>query len=229
MLDAWNVGQHGRMLLEAQEKQQTIRAAVEVCDEGAPFGRRADASTKLIDDWNPYPFDPPAQRALRFIRPGQRAELRDQLILALLDAAAESARALKRRRIGPRWIKDETGVPAKLSVLDLDIDDLVRVLRTLAIKEYEKLLLGLLPLVNSSEINQPDIMSMETEVVDEPAEPYPERLSQVLHMLSPRERELMENLKSDPSRAEAARQMGITASTVRVHWFNIKKKLRSLM
>jgi DNA-binding CsgD family transcriptional regulator len=210
--------------------QQIAQDAAEVCDEEAPFDRRSKASENLIRRWNPYPFDRKAQRALKHAGAERRAELRDDLILNLLSVAAESARNPKPWRIARSWIKDANGALAKLTLLDLDVDDWLRALRTLAVKQYQKLVLdGLLPFASRG-LRDSGGSSSASSSSEETSESYYERIGEEkIQALSPRERELMERLRSDTSLSKAARQMNITPSTARVLFSRIKRKLRSRM
>jgi DNA-binding CsgD family transcriptional regulator len=210
--------------------QQIAQDAAEVCDEEAPFDRRSKASENLIRRWNPYPFDRKAQRALKHAGSERRAELRDNLILNLLWVAAESARNPKQWRIGRSWIKDENGALAKLTLLDLDVDDWLRALRTLAVKQYEKLVLdGLLPFASRG-LRDSGGSSPASSRSEETSGSFYERIGEEkIQALSRRERELIERLRSDASLSKAARQMNITPSTARVLFSRIKRKLRSRM
>ena len=89
----------------------------------APFDRRSKACENLIRRWNPYPFDRKAQRALKYAGSVRGAHLRDDLILNLLSVAAKSARNPRLWRIARSWIRDENGALAKLTLLNLDVDD----------------------------------------------------------------------------------------------------------
>src|SRR6185437_10395779 len=74
----------GQMTVRILSWQQIAQDAALVCDEEAPFERRSKASENLINRWNPYPFDPRAQKALKYAGSERRAELRNDLILNLL-------------------------------------------------------------------------------------------------------------------------------------------------
>jgi DNA-binding CsgD family transcriptional regulator len=210
--------------------QQIARDAAEVCDEEAPFDRRSKASENLVRRWNPYPFAPEAKRALRNAGSERRAELRNDLILNLLSVAAESARNPKQWRIARSWIKDENGALAKLTLLDLDVDDWIRALRTLTIKQYEKLILdGLLPFA-SRRLRDTDGSLSASSSSEETSGSFDERIGEEkIQALSRRERELLEYRRSGISLSKAARQMNITPSTARVLFSRIKRKLRSRM
>lgn len=220
----------GRMAVQIFGWQQIARDAAEVCDEEAPFDRRLKASENLIRRWNPYPFDRTAQRALKLAGSERRAELRNDLILDLLSVAAESARDPRPWRIARSWIKDESGALAKLTLLDLDLDDLLRALRTLAVKHYEKLVLdGLLPFASCGRRDSRD-SSFASSSSEETSGSFDEWIGEEkIQKLSPRERELMVRLRSDTSLSKVARQMDIAPSTGRVLFLRIKRKLRSLM
>jgi DNA-binding CsgD family transcriptional regulator len=132
--------------------------------------------------------------------------------------------------IGRSWIKDENGALAKLTLLDLDVDDWLRALRTLAVKQYEKLVLdGLLPFASRG-LRDSGGSSSASSRSEETSGSFYERIGEEkIQALSRRERELFEYLLSDPSRSKAARQMDIAPSTARVLFLRIKRKLRSGM
>jgi DNA-binding CsgD family transcriptional regulator len=152
------------------------------------------------------------------------------LILNLLSVAAESARNPKPWRIGRSWIKDANGALAKLTLLDLDVDDWLRALRTLAVKQYEKLVLdGLLPFASRG-LRDSGGSSPASSRSEETSGSFYERIGEEkIQALSRRERELIERLRSDASLSKAARQMNITPSTARVLFLRIKRKLCSGM
>jgi hypothetical protein len=220
----------GQMAVRILSWQQIAQAAALVCDEEAPFDRRSKASENLINRWNPYPFDPRAQKALKYAGSQGPAEVRNDLILNSLSVAAESARNPKQWRIARSWIKNEKGALAKLTLLDLDVDDWLRALRTLTVKHYEKLLLDRLSLSASRELRDTDSPFPPSSSSDETSVTFFDRIEEeMIQKLSPRERELIECLRSDNSLSKAAVQMNIRPSTARVLFSRIKRKLRSRM
>jgi DNA-binding CsgD family transcriptional regulator len=229
-LKAWQALEPGYMAAQIFNWQQIARDAAEVCDEEAPFDRRLKASENLIRRWNPYPFDPKAQRALRDAGTERRAELRNDLTVNLLTTAAESARTVKQWRIGRSWLKDENGALAKLTLLDLDFDDFLRALRTLTIKQYERLTLDCLFPFASRGLRESAASSSASPSSDEKSGSFDERIGEKeIQALSRRERELFERLRSDISLSKAARKMNIASSTARVLFSRIKLKLRKPM
>jgi DNA-binding CsgD family transcriptional regulator len=208
-----------------------VIAAMEFCDEEAPFIRRVNATEELIHRWNPYPFDPKAQWALRRAGPELRAEIRNDLITKLLSVTPHFVKNPKPWRIGRTWIKDDNGKLAKLTLLDLDGEDSMRALRTLIIKEYEKGALRALPDSASQVLRDSGGASSEPESAD-PEEgngSLEDRLGAKIGALSSREREFLELRLSAMTTIELARQMNIVPSTARVYLFRIARKLRKPM
>ena len=201
-----------------------------VCNEEASFDQRLKASENLIKQWNPYPFDPIAQRALQYAGFECRAELRENLSLDLLSIAAKLVRVPKKWRIGRRWLKGADGTPARLTLGNLSIRNLIRALRTLAVKQYEKLILeNHLPFTCHGLRDSGDTFSELSSSVKIAESFYAGPAENRLQALSPRERELVECLRRDDSLSKAAEQMNIRPSTARVLFFRIKKKLRGRM
>jgi hypothetical protein len=79
-----------------------------------------------------------------------------------------------------------------LTLLDLEIDNLMRALRTLAVKEYEKCALSSLTNSASRELRESDGAFFESANSDETNVLLEDRLGAKLEVLSSRERELLE-------------------------------------
>jgi len=222
--------QYSRYLGEFQRQisasAQIQISAARVCDSLVPLESRLKAAAYLIRLWNPYPFDPKAKLALRFAGVRSRGELHSDLALSLLSGAEESVKALKPRRIGRLWLKDESGKRAKISLLDLEADDFLRALRTLSIRAYEKLVLDTIPTAISREMRDSDVDSFDDPNSTETNTRSLGEPKSLLQSLSPREQQLWEYLKQDMSKVSAARRMNISPSTARVLFSRIRTKLR---
>jgi len=203
---------------------QFRRAAALVCDDGAPIQHRLQALEDLIERWNPYPFDRVAQGALRAAGAKGRAEVRQDLRLTVLDAAAEAARTPQTWRFGRRWLKDASSRRAFVTLPDLEIDDFMRALRTLFINSYERLALDRVPLFNAREIRDSDQYGTVLSTSNEADQLSFEELGDRLSELSPHERQLFDLIARGESRASAARLMHVKPSTVRVLLLRIRKK-----
>jgi DNA-binding CsgD family transcriptional regulator len=206
-------------------KQRIAFAAAQLCNDQVATEHRCKAFEDLSKQWNPYPFDPLAKRALRAAGPQGRAELRRDLCLAVLDAAAEAACIPKARRIGRKWLKGEGGGRALLTLLDLEADDFLRTLRTMLIKEYERLALGEAPVLVARELRDSDQDWTEPSTSIETAEQAFEGLENLLDKLSRRELQLWRLLAQGVSPPNAARLMHITPSTARGFLRRIRRKL----
>jgi DNA-binding CsgD family transcriptional regulator len=209
--------------------QQVGLSAARVCNGEAAIDSRLGAADYLIELWKPYPFDPQAKLALRAAGSSGRDDLRRDLPLRLLFAAVESTRTSKPRRVGRRWLKDATGKRAKISLLDLEIRDFLRALRTLTIKTYEQLVLSVYPVLISREMRDSDGAYPDRARSIGRERPLVDLRRRQLQALSFRERQLWNLLTKGMSCADAGRRMGISPSTARVFFHRIRKKLRKPM
>ena len=216
-----------RTLMGMMSAGQIGLASASVCDELAPIEARLKFADYLIRLWNPYPFDPKAQLALRLAGRSGRDEIRAELPIALISAAVESVQSLKPRRIGRVWVKDTANQRVKISLLDLRIGHFFRALRTLGIRTYERLALAAAPTAISREVKDSDAFGREqasSRASDTPS--FADHESKLL-TLSPRERQLWELVRQGMSKAAAARPMKISPSTARVLFSRLKNKLRN--
>jgi DNA-directed RNA polymerase specialized sigma24 family protein len=117
-----------------------------------------------------------------------------------------------------------------MTLLDLEVDDWLRALRTLAVKQYEKLVLdGLLPFASRGRRDSGGSCSASSSSEETPGS-FDEWIGEEkIQKLSPREREVIEHLLSDSSLSKASRRMNIAPSTARVLFLRVKRELRSGM
>lgn len=194
---------------------------------------RLEAAQRLVERWNPFPFDPRAKVIWRRLT----AERRKQLLEDRADWAIEACEALakqshRRWRFDRRWLKDTRGRVALRTLDELPLPTPVRALRNAVRKKFEAEILQ-----DAATYRDRDAAELalgadlsDLEVFDDRAVDPRRDLSELCSRpeLAPRERELFQLLAKGYSRPEAAARMKIAPSTARVLFHRAKQKFHRM-
>jgi hypothetical protein len=103
---------------------------------------RLEAADRLVERWNPFPFCKKARAQWKWLRPGQKEDLRNQRSRWLVEACEELAEEpARRRRFGAKWLKDAAGQWTECKLEELSLPKPARAVRTAVIKRFEAAIL----------------------------------------------------------------------------------------
>lgn len=188
---------------------------------------RIAAITRLLarrGKWRLYPFSRTAREIIARLPIWRKRELLDELPLNVVTATSSLA-GPRLWRFGRQW-KKRYGRIVEYRFIDLPLSQAILAVRSMAKKVAEQ------PLLQVGAARSIGDSPTELHVSDDLADAHGDadvvdmRRDELLeaHTLSPRERELLQLLRSGLTRAEAARKMGVTTSTVNNCFAHIKAK-----
>jgi hypothetical protein len=190
---------------------------------------RLEAADRLVERWNPFPFDPKAKVNWRSLTAERKKQLLEHRVDWLIEECEELAKRSRRPwRFDRRWLKDARSRVALCKFDELPFPKPVRALRNAVCKRFESEVLqdaatyrdhdaANLAVAGdgfgSARLDDQDV----TSCFDSPKlKAWPK--------LSPREDQLIRLLEKGHSRREAAALMQIALSTARVLTLRVRRK-----
>ena len=197
-----------------------------------PLGMtRLEAAHRLVERWNPFPFDPKAKVNWRSLTAKRKKQLLEHRVDWLIEECEELAKLSRRPwRFDRRWLKNDRSRMALLRFDELPLPKPVRALRNAVCKRLEAEVLqdaGTYPNHDAAELAVAGDSSADSAQLDDQDVTSCFDLSKhrAGPKLSPREDQLIRLLERGHSRLEAAALMEIALSTARVLTLRIRKKL----
>jgi hypothetical protein len=188
---------------------------------------RLEAARRLVQRWNPFPFDPKAKVIWRSLPAERKKQLLGDRVLWVIEECEQLARHRRRRwRNGRRWLKNARGRVILHKFDELPFPTPVRAVRSAVLRKFEAAVLqdaGTYLDQDAADLAVAGDSSDSEQLDDQDVASCPDKI-EAPPKLTPRENQLVQLLRNGYSRPEAAALMEIAPSTARTLFFRSKKK-----